>query len=61
MTPLEHPVCSHELNPIQNFWGWIKMGISSTVHAPHEAIFNNWSNIPTSLQGVLGGLKYLIS
>lgn len=65
MTPLEHSVCSLELNPIQNVWGWIIMSVSSTVHTLYVAIFNNWNNILPSLQSVLEGflscgLKYVI-
>uniref|UniRef100_A0A096M5I5 Tc1-like transposase DDE domain-containing protein n=1 Tax=Poecilia formosa TaxID=48698 RepID=A0A096M5I5_POEFO len=52
ITLLDHPACSPDLNLIENIWGWkfTKNGHQfQTVDAFREAIFNTWSNVPTSL------------
>uniref|UniRef100_A0A3Q2EF15 Tc1-like transposase DDE domain-containing protein n=1 Tax=Cyprinodon variegatus TaxID=28743 RepID=A0A3Q2EF15_CYPVA len=52
---LDHPACSPDLNPIENIWGWMAREVFKnghqfqTVDALREAIFNTWSNVPTSL------------
>uniref|UniRef100_A0A3P9MYL3 Tc1-like transposase DDE domain-containing protein n=1 Tax=Poecilia reticulata TaxID=8081 RepID=A0A3P9MYL3_POERE len=52
---LDHPACSPDLNPIENIWGWMAREVYKnghqfqTVDAFREAIFNTWSNVPTSL------------
>uniref|UniRef100_A0A3B3WMB1 Tc1-like transposase DDE domain-containing protein n=1 Tax=Poecilia mexicana TaxID=48701 RepID=A0A3B3WMB1_9TELE len=55
ITLLDHPACSPYLNPTENIWGWMAREVYKnrhqfqTVDAFREAIFNTWSNIPTSL------------
>uniref|UniRef100_A0A3Q3B977 Tc1-like transposase DDE domain-containing protein n=1 Tax=Kryptolebias marmoratus TaxID=37003 RepID=A0A3Q3B977_KRYMA len=55
ITLLDHPACSLDLNPIENIWGWMAREVYKnghqfqTVDALREAIFNTWSNVPTSL------------
>uniref|UniRef100_A0A3P9PWG7 Tc1-like transposase DDE domain-containing protein n=1 Tax=Poecilia reticulata TaxID=8081 RepID=A0A3P9PWG7_POERE len=55
ITLLDHPACSPDLNPIENIWGWMAREVYKnghqfqTVDAIREAIFNTWSNVPTSL------------
>uniref|UniRef100_A0A3B3Y921 Tc1-like transposase DDE domain-containing protein n=1 Tax=Poecilia mexicana TaxID=48701 RepID=A0A3B3Y921_9TELE len=55
ITLLDHPACSPHLNPIENIWGWMARKVYKnghqfqTVDALREAIFNTWSNVPTSL------------
>uniref|UniRef100_A0A3B3UP82 Uncharacterized protein n=1 Tax=Poecilia latipinna TaxID=48699 RepID=A0A3B3UP82_9TELE len=55
ITLLDHPACSPDLNPIENIWGWMAREVYKnghqfqTVDALREAIFNTWSNVPTSL------------
>ncbi|KAL6479984.1 hypothetical protein MHYP_G00110170 [Metynnis hypsauchen] len=55
ITLLDHSACSPDLNPIENIWGWMaREGYKNrhqfqTVDALREAIFNTWSNVPTSL------------
>uniref|UniRef100_A0A3Q2G3V1 Tc1-like transposase DDE domain-containing protein n=1 Tax=Cyprinodon variegatus TaxID=28743 RepID=A0A3Q2G3V1_CYPVA len=52
---LDHPACSPDLNPIENIWGRMAREVYKnghqfqTVDALREAIFNTWSNVPTSL------------
>uniref|UniRef100_A0A3P9N322 Tc1-like transposase DDE domain-containing protein n=1 Tax=Poecilia reticulata TaxID=8081 RepID=A0A3P9N322_POERE len=55
ITLLDHPSCYLDLNPIENIWGWMAREVYKnghqfqTVDAIREAIFNTWSNVPTSL------------
>ncbi|GLD57284.1 mitochondrial ubiquitin ligase activator of nfkb 1-A isoform X1 [Lates japonicus] len=61
---LDYPVCSPDLNPIENVWGWMAREVYKngrqlqTVDALREAIFTTWSNVPTSLLETLASLNF---
>uniref|UniRef100_A0A8C4DEU9 Tc1-like transposase DDE domain-containing protein n=1 Tax=Dicentrarchus labrax TaxID=13489 RepID=A0A8C4DEU9_DICLA len=61
---LNHPVCSPDLNPIENVWGWMAREVYKngrqfqTVDALCEAIFTTWSNVPTMLLETLASSMY---
>uniref|UniRef100_A0A668VX69 Tc1-like transposase DDE domain-containing protein n=1 Tax=Oreochromis aureus TaxID=47969 RepID=A0A668VX69_OREAU len=50
ITLLGHPVCSSDLNPVKNLWGWMAREVHKkgqqfqTVEALHEAVFTIWKN-----------------
>uniref|UniRef100_A0A3Q0SU03 Tc1-like transposase DDE domain-containing protein n=1 Tax=Amphilophus citrinellus TaxID=61819 RepID=A0A3Q0SU03_AMPCI len=64
ITLLDHPACSPDLNPIENIWGWMAREVYKnghqfqTVDALREAIFNTWSNVPTSLLETLASILF---
>lgn len=56
---LDQPVCSPDLDPIENIWGWVAREVYKngrqfqTVDAFREAIFTTWSNVPSSILGTV--------